>query len=249
MATFRKAFITAIVKSLLRGKSILQAILAFWVAPHAVQSRSSGSNSTSRSIERTKDVKASRTAQDFLKEAENLLLGPVGGDGLLELSANLKVQFRDRLQTNLACMLPSFSHKLPTGRECGQYLALDVGGSTLRVALVELRAGQGQAENQSDIVRIMAFKINQDVKNLEGMAFFDWMADRIVETISSGLKSNHSPTRPMLMSLAWSFPIEYAEPLNPSYTAVRILTIPDKHLSRAARSKAWAKASRPPTAC
>lgn len=196
MSTFRKAFIAAIVKSLLRGKSLIQAILAYWVTPLTADGTGSKRKPSSKSL------------QEFLKEAEAALLGPVSGDGLLELSAGLKTQFFERLQTDMECMLPSYSHQLPTGGESGQYLALDVGGSTLRVALVELRGREADEGKQSEIVSIRNFRIGKDIKDLEGMAFFDWMGRRIQETLSTGLNREHSLEKPLPVALAWSFPIE-----------------------------------------
>ncbi|KAF6833602.1 hexokinase-1 [Colletotrichum plurivorum] len=200
MTTFPKSFLAAVVKQLLRGKSLIQAILAFWITPQSVPGKPARST--------VEDSKAAtsypRRTDDFLKEAEDLLLGPLAGDGLLALSNALKAQFREKLQTSMACMLPSYNHQLPGGHEVGQYLALDVGGSTLRVALVELR-GRDAKGRESEIVRMSSFKIDTDIKNLEGMAFFDWMAERILETIS---KDGEDPSRPMPMALAWSFPIE-----------------------------------------
>lgn len=230
MTKVRNALVAAILKSLLRGKSIILAFLAYWSSPstslqehksnrRASITSSSGDEPTSESEELT--VRRT-TVREFLAEAEELLLGPVGRDGLRELSAGLKVQFIDRLLNSPECMLPSYNHLLPTGRESGQYLALDVGGSTLRVALVELRAvEEGVRERpETEIVRMMTFKIDHEIKNLEGMAFFDWMAERILGTISQGLKQDHSPTRPLAMSLAWSFPIEYGPCLPPSIDGI-----------------------------
>ncbi|PHH88511.1 hypothetical protein CDD83_7449 [Cordyceps sp. RAO-2017] len=194
MTTLRKAFITAIIKSLLRGKSFIQAILAYWVSPVAL---------SRPALARAHP--AGRTLHDFLKEAEAALLGPVSGHGLLELSAGLRKQFLDRLQTDPDCMLPSYSHQLPRGVESGQYVALDVGGSTLRVALVELT---GRGARQSDIVSIRNFRINKAVKALEGIAFFHWMAERICETLETGLHREHGPDKPLPLALAWSFPLE-----------------------------------------
>ncbi|OAQ78662.1 hexokinase-1 [Purpureocillium lilacinum] len=196
MTTFRKAFIAAIVKSLLRGKSLIQAILSYWIKPL-------GPNGSA-----SKRKKASKSLQEFLKEAEAALLGPVSGDGLLQLSAGLKTQFFERLQTDMECMLPSYSHQLPTGGEAGQYLALDVGGSTLRVALVELRGREAEEGKQSEIVSMRNFKIGKPIKDLEGMAFFDWMGERIQEVVSAGLNRGHSLEKPLPVALAWSFPIE-----------------------------------------
>lgn len=193
MTTFRKAFIAAIVKSLLRGKSLIQAILAYWTNPQELK----GSRGS-----------PSKTLQEFLKEAEAALLGPVSGDGLQQLSAGLKNQFIERLQTDPQCMLPSYSHQLPTGSECGQYIALDVGGSTLRVAVVELRGREADADKQSEIVSMRNFRIGKDVKDLQGMAFFDWIAQRISETLEAGGHNDHSLEKPLSLALAWSFPIE-----------------------------------------
>ena len=101
-------------------------------------------------------------------------------------------------------MLPSFNHLLPTGREKGQFLALDVGGSTLRVALVELRGREADGR-ESEIVQMETFRITPEIKQYEGMAFFDWLAARIHEVLS---KDGRSTEGYIPMGLAWSFPIE-----------------------------------------
>jgi hexokinase len=195
MTTFRKAFIGAIVKSLLRGKSLIQAILAYWVSPLSLPSKSG--TATPKSL------------QDFLKDAETAILGPVSGDGLVHLSDNLRKQFFDGLRDNMQCMLPSYSHQLPTGMEHGQYLALDVGGSTLRVALVELRGRSDEGANDGEIVSMHNYKISRDIKDLEGIAFFQWMAARIQETLAEVMSTEATAENPLPVALAWSFPIEY----------------------------------------
>ncbi|ETS00754.1 hexokinase-1 [Trichoderma reesei RUT C-30] len=190
MAQFRKAFVAAVVKSLLRGKSLIQAILAYWLSGNK------------------KDSVPKKTLQQFLKDAEAALVGPISGNGLQEISAKLKEQILEGLNVDMQCMLPSYSHQLPAGSEVGQYLALDVGGSTLRVALVELRGRGVGSENATEIVSIQNYRITKDVKDLEGMAFFEWMAARITETIQSTLNRPHSAENPLPIALAWSFPIE-----------------------------------------
>lgn len=196
MTSLRDVFVAAL-KSLLRGKSFLQAILAFWVNPTAVSAQDA----------KLKPAPGVSLAE-FLKEAENLLLGPVDGGGLADFSAKLKRQFRQALLSNPACMLPSYNHQLPTGHERGQFLALDVGGSTLRVALVEL-GGRGRSTPASSVVQMDSFRIDTEVKSLRGLAFFDWMADRISQTVSRESKRGHCPDEPLLVGMAWSFPIEY----------------------------------------
>lgn len=194
MTTFRKSLLAAL-KSFLRGKSFLQALFAFWISPRKLKDHHV-SAATTRSL---------RTVAEFLKEAEKLLLSPIEGDRLRVFSANLKAQFRERLQTHPECMLPSFNHLLPTGNEIGQYLALDVGGSTLRVALVQLRGREAEGRG-CEIVRMISFKITPEIKKLEGMAFFDWMAMRICDVIHKDGAANTED--PIPMGLAWSFPVE-----------------------------------------
>lgn len=199
MASLRKSVLAVIVKSLLRGKSLIQAILAYWISPLSFEETKKGQVVTHASA---------RSIQEFLKEAEAAFVGPISGEGLSALSRRLKKQFLDRLESDFECMLPSYSHKLPTGDESGQYLALDVGGSTLRVAVVELSGRDDNGPQESKILRIRSFKITREIKDLEGAAFFDWMAARIAETLSTGMKQEHSPDQPLPMALAWSFPIE-----------------------------------------
>ncbi|KAK1755682.1 hexokinase-1 [Echria macrotheca] len=194
MTSLRHVLLAAL-KSLLRGKSFLQAMLAFWISPAAV---------TSQDGKLTPGP--TRTVADFLNEAEDLLLGPVD-DGLSDFAAKLKQQFRIGLRSNPACMLPSYNHQLPSGHERGQYLALDVGGSTFRVALVELR-GKGVKGPASTIVQMDSFRIDSRAKSLRGLEFFDWMAERILQTISKESKRGSSPDDPLLVGMAWSFPIE-----------------------------------------
>lgn len=201
MGSFRKAFVAAIIKSLLRGKSLIQAILAYWVSPLVIDEAKKGHVAVGGPIP--------RTIQDFLKEAETALLGPVSGDGLRTLSEGLKKQFLERLQSDLECMLPSFNHQLPTGEEAGEYLALDVGGSTLRVALVKLSGRSQNGQQYSEILSMRSFHIGKPIKDLEGTLFFDWMAARISETLSADrLEKAWDPTDPLPIALAWSFPIE-----------------------------------------
>ncbi|KAI0894572.1 hexokinase [Annulohypoxylon nitens] len=193
MTTLKKSLLAAL-KSFLRGRSFLQAILAFWISPKAFKEQHVNGKRTC----------PSRAIEDFLKEAEKLFLGPIDEDGLRRYSSDLKRQFRERLHTHPECMLPSFNHLLPTGKERGQYLALDVGGSTLRVALVELR-GREATGRESEIIRMVSFKITPEIKKLEGLSFFDWMAARIYEVIHKDL-SHEQDIIPM--GLAWSFPVE-----------------------------------------
>jgi hexokinase len=151
-------------------------------------------------------LKHSRTMEDFMHEVVRLFGAPLHPSVLLAMSNQLQIQFRKRLQDCSTCMLPSYNHTLPSGNEKGTYLALDVGGSTLRVALVEL-CGRWSVGEPMRIKAMESWSIDEPIKALEGDAFFDWMAARIEEMLRQG-KHTHDGDAPLSTGLAWSFPVE-----------------------------------------
>ncbi len=134
---------------------------------------------------------------------------------LSKLSEGLQTQYLDALQNNEACMLPSYSHLLPSGREKGIYVALDVGGSTFRVAVLELFGLGAAPSNEAwNIMKLQSFPITPALKELMGEMFFDWLAERIEEVLAKteGLEKRCPRTGEggnMRVGLSWSFPIEH----------------------------------------
>ncbi|EFR05169.1 hexokinase-1 [Nannizzia gypsea CBS 118893] len=123
---------------------------------------------------------------------------------LADMAAGIRLQLDRCAKSSPVCMLPSFNHTLPRGDERGTFLALDVGGSTFRVALVEL-AGHGRM----NIIRMASSAIDEPVKRLEGRAFFDWIAAKIDEMLRAGSEGfGLDAASPLLMGLSWSFPID-----------------------------------------
>lgn len=149
-----------------------------------------------------------RTMDDFLREVQHLLEEPLDRARLQGISAGLQEQFAPKLQASDICMLPSYNHKLPTGLEKGTYLALDVGGSTFRIALVELNGRQPGAKNMR-IVNMKSFKIDEKVRQRRGTDFFDWMAEKIEIALAEAPPQKVDNVDSFPMGLAWSFPIEY----------------------------------------
>ncbi|KAJ5082090.1 Hexokinase-1 [Penicillium argentinense] len=145
-----------------------------------------------------------RTLDDFADEIDTLFTTPLSTDKMINMSEKIRAQFRDCLQNSPCCMLPSYTHALPTGAEKGTYLALDVGGSTFRVALIELY-GRGQ---EMRIVKVNSSYIDESVKLLEGRIFFDWMAAQ-VNTVLKEVGANYGRGEtPLPIGLSWSFPID-----------------------------------------
>lgn len=194
MSKVRQAFYTALLRSLLRTKKWLQSILQFWITPPLIN------GDVVEGLRKRHDAFLGDVKEEFEKEMNR--------DHLVAFSNGLKGEFEESLLENPCCMLPSYNHQLPTGNERGTYLALDVGGSTFRVALVKL-SGKKVADDECKILKHKSFKVDGSVKKLKGVSFFDWMAERIEETLSGGSEMQEITASTLSMGLSWSFPIEY----------------------------------------
>lgn len=145
-----------------------------------------------------------RALDDFADEVDTLFSNPLSTDNMADMSEKIRAQFRHCLQSSPYCMLPSYNHALPTGAEKGTFLALDVGGSTFRVALIELH---GRAQDMR-IVKVSSSQIDNSVKLLEGTQFFDWMAGHIEKMLKEVGTDYGRGDVTLPMGLSWSFPIE-----------------------------------------
>ncbi|KAH8665821.1 hypothetical protein BGZ60DRAFT_56510 [Tricladium varicosporioides] len=144
---------------------------------------------------------------EFLREVEEAFQESKERWRMVALSNGLRKQFGESLLDNPLNMLPSYNHLLPSGDERGTYLALDVGGSTFRIALIEL-SGRKSESDGCQILKKESFKITNSVKELKGVLFFDWMAARIGETLAGQNEGHDMSEEPLSMGMSWSFPIE-----------------------------------------
>jgi hexokinase len=149
--------------------------------------------------------------EEFLRETKQLFWSPLKIPNMLVMSEQLQDQLREKMQSSNICMLPSYNYTLPTGHERGSYLALDIGGSTCRVALVEL-SGRDNDRECICIVKMNSYNIGNAIKALRGQDFFDWIAGKIAETLQDPALSPRHSAKPLSMGLAWSFPIQYDHP-------------------------------------
>lgn len=107
----------------------------------------------------------------------------------------------------LATMIPSFVTKMPTGNETGTFLSLDLGGTNLRIAAVELK-GAGKST-----VHELKRKPSTELKTGQGALFFDWIADAIHHLITVEAKHLFSKNQvngkdTLALGVCWSFPVE-----------------------------------------
>ncbi|PGH05691.1 hexokinase [Blastomyces parvus] len=162
-----------------------------------------GDTSVARQESFSSSKRRRRSLDDLSQEVDRLFTGHLSVSNLLSMSKKIRAQIDIGAKTSPVCMLPSFNHTLPTGKEVGTYIAMDLGGSTFRVALVELSGG-----GKMRIVRMTSSVIDETVKKLEGKAFFVWMAEKIEEMLSGGEEKYGMDSEPLPMGLSWSFPID-----------------------------------------
>lgn len=153
-----------------------------------------------------------KSMDEFSTEVRELFEKPLDLDRLLRYSEELQKEYKERLQSSNISMLPSYQHTLPTGAEKGDFLALDVGGSTFRIALIRLCGRKDNGEGEIQIRRIRNVVIDKKIRDLQGAAFFDWMAERIGDMLAEYNHINGTTNARLPMGLAWSFPVEQTSP-------------------------------------
>lgn len=125
--------------------------------------------------------------------------------------------------------LPTPVTRLPTGLETGRYLAIDVGGSNLRVAFIELLGEAADSyirstdasERSRDTLRKAqrqrvkrtlekAWPIQEHLKMDKAEDLFAWIGDCIAEVVAESLTSDATKgniPQKLDMGITFSFPI------------------------------------------
>lgn len=103
-------------------------------------------------------------------------------------------------------MLPNYSIN-PTGEEQGCYLVIDLGGSTLRVAIVDVAPNDG-IDDRSHRISIVTSKkwiVDNGAKTID-KNFFKWIGSKIAETIDS--QNVMKRDQIIYTGITWSFALE-----------------------------------------
>ncbi|KAJ5757364.1 uncharacterized protein N7511_006058 [Penicillium nucicola] len=137
-----------------------------------------------------------------LKQYEDWFL--VGAEKLKEITAHFVEELAKGLSVEGGSipMDVTWVTKLPTGRERGQILTVDMGGTNLRVCEVCLGAGKGDFEQ---IQR--KYKLPDEVKTCTSEVLWDFIAEKL----ASFLEDHHAgriSKEPLPMSFTFSFPVD-----------------------------------------
>lgn len=145
------------------------------------------------------------------------------------LAYQFSIVYRELALTSEDQFLPTPVTNLPTGSETGQCLAIDVGGSNLRVSFIELlgdAADMISPENGRDRSREAikkasrprfrstlekAWPIGEHLKMDKTEDLFAWIGDCIAEVVGDRLSADQGKVAPpevLDMGITFSFPMQ-----------------------------------------
>ncbi|KAK6903016.1 hexokinase [Kwoniella mangroviensis CBS 10435] len=128
------------------------------------------------------------------------LLSP---DRLQDILSHFRKEMEDGLESygKDVAMVPSYVTGVPDGTEQGTFLALDLGGTNLRVCEIRL-FGQHKFE-----LKQQKYKVSEELKEGEARVLFDYIADS-VDAFLTEIGSDISSNEPMHLGFTFSFPVE-----------------------------------------
>lgn len=148
---------------------------------------------------------------------------------LYRLARSFSGTYRHLALTSDQQFLPTPVTQLPTGQETGHYLAIDVGGSNLRVAFIELLGEAVESDNplanaserSRDTIRKAqrqrvkrtlerAWPIQEHLKMDKAEDLFSWIGDCIAEVVAESLTCESTKKdipAELDMGITFSFPI------------------------------------------
>ncbi|XP_041065631.1 hexokinase-1-like [Carcharodon carcharias] len=135
----------------------------------------------------------------------NKILAPfkLSRDQLLDIMKNMRYEMERGLKkethsTATVKMLPTFVHKFPKGTESGKFIAVDLGGTNLRVLLVVLHAGVRRSVRMYHKM----FPIPLEIMQGTGEELFDHIVECILDFLEyMGIRGTRLP-----LGFTFSFP-------------------------------------------
>lgn len=125
---------------------------------------------------------------------------------LPQLAKDFEATFHDLALTSTSQFLPTPVRVLPSGNETGQFLALDLGGTNLRVGIVELfgRSALDTSGERLCIPTQGSWNIPEHLKSSTAEDLFHWVSERIRDV----LRETSTTAEVMELGITFSFPME-----------------------------------------
>ncbi|CAG8662025.1 514_t:CDS:2, partial [Acaulospora colombiana] len=130
----------------------------------------------------------------------------------LELNAEKSMEIRNHFMMELnkglenygqnLAMVPSFVTRRPTGQETGTFLALDLGGTNLRVCQVDLK-GNGEIT-----IKQQKYLISESLKVCEARILFDSIADSVLKFLAEIGYKHEQGNEKLKLGFTFSFPVQ-----------------------------------------
>ena len=155
--------------------------------------------------------------QDALDELTSCLDTSV----LLDLARRFSETYQNLAKTSTEHFLTTPVTALPTGKEQGRFLAIDIGGSNLRVGFVELTGEpttvqHGDHQNEHDASTSIrrshdrSWPIEDHLKMDQPEDLFGWIGDCMAEVVREAIDNTSIPTdQEILLGVTFSFPMAY----------------------------------------
>jgi hexokinase len=164
---------------------------------------------------------------DPAAEAIEALSGFINTSTLLDLAHRFSATYSDLARTSKEHFLVTPVTALPTGKEKGKFLSIDVGGTNLRVGFVELvgdcneslRSEHEEEDGENVFAKIRRshdrnWPIEDHLKMDKAEDLFAWIADCIAEVITEAIEESTVTTRSetpfgdeILLGITFSFPM------------------------------------------
>lgn len=183
----------------------------------------------------SENISSTSTVQPIIDDREQDILQflkplSIDDDTVHQLAYQFSKVYRQLALSSDEQFLPTPVTGLPSGTETGQFLAIDVGGTNLRVAFIELLgdgSGPGAATNGAErsiqaiqmaqrprVRRTLekAWPIGEHLKIDKTEDLFAWIGDCIAEVVSDYLSNDAGNIKVMdqlELGITFSFPMMY----------------------------------------
>jgi hexokinase len=156
-------------------------------------------------------------------EAIQALTGFINTNTLLDLARRFSATYTNLARTSTEHFLVTPVTALPTGKEKGKFLSIDVGGTNLRVGFIELLGeldevtlkNQKREEGENVFAKIKRshdrdWPIGDHLKMDKAEDLFAWIADCIAEVVREAITTASEPeplSDEILLGITFSFPM------------------------------------------